>query len=192
LPAAKKRQDDARIMQKEWDALWAKISDLCPPPMYGARRDKSIEAHLDRLLQAANSHSSIERSIADHEQQIAQKEQRIREIEQQAEQKAEHDASVKAMANDAVAFLLAHGKSPGADFDVTDAVAAANVFAFDLEVQKQKKVLQFHEFDGSDGCENCSGWDGVSNRCNCGNRRVCWTADECHSFRKPIIRPEAH
>lgn len=25
--------------------------------------------------------------------------------------------------------------------------------------------------------DECSGWDGVSHRCNCGNRRVEWVAD---------------
>jgi hypothetical protein len=36
------------------------------------------------------------------------------------------------------------------------------------------------EFDGQncndyDEDANCGGWDGVSNRCQCGNRRVYWS-----------------
>lgn len=29
--------------------------------------------------------------------------------------------------------------------------------------------------------ENCSGWDGVSRRCGCGNRRVTWSFMEHHA-----------
>lgn len=29
-------------------------------------------------------------------------------------------------------------------------------------------------------CDDCAGWDGLSRRCNCGNRRVSWTID--HNF----------
>ena len=32
-------------------------------------------------------------------------------------------------------------------------------------------------FNGDDNCENCSGWDGESRRCDCGNRRVSWSYD---------------
>ena len=34
------------------------------------------------------------------------------------------------------------------------------------------------EFEGDDYCEDCPGWDGFSNRCECGNRRVDWVYDE--------------
>jgi len=30
------------------------------------------------------------------------------------------------------------------------------------------------EFDGDSECVDCAGWDGVSRRCDCGNRRVSW------------------
>lgn len=33
----------------------------------------------------------------------------------------------------------------------------------------------WYEFDGNENCdESCRGWDGLSNRCDCGNRRVYW------------------
>lgn len=32
----------------------------------------------------------------------------------------------------------------------------------------------FTSFDGDEYCEDCAGWDGVSHRCDCGNRRVSW------------------
>jgi hypothetical protein len=30
---------------------------------------------------------------------------------------------------------------------------------------------------GNMWCEDCAGWDGESHRCECGNRRMCWTDD---------------
>jgi hypothetical protein len=27
-------------------------------------------------------------------------------------------------------------------------------------------------------CDDCDGWDGVSRRCSCGNRRVYWIWDK--------------
>lgn len=50
----------------------------------------------------------------------------------------------------------------------------------DNETGAEKKIV-WHAFDGQDCCGDCRGWDGVSNRCDCGNRRVCW-ADEEHSY----------
>ena len=32
---------------------------------------------------------------------------------------------------------------------------------------------EMYEFDGMN-CDSCIGWDGISRRCFCGNRRVYW------------------
>ncbi len=44
--------------------------------------------------------------------------------------------------------------------------------------------MRWYDFEGDrSGCdENCRGWDGVSHRCDCGNRRVAWQCSkrECH------------
>lgn len=34
----------------------------------------------------------------------------------------------------------------------------------------------FIEIDDAN-CEDCSGWDGLERRCDCGNRRVYWSFD---------------
>jgi len=34
------------------------------------------------------------------------------------------------------------------------------------------------DFRGDDKCDECDGWDGVSRRCECGNRRVDWELNE--------------
>jgi len=36
---------------------------------------------------------------------------------------------------------------------------------------------EFTSFCGDDECSSCAGWNGVDNRCECGNRRVAWTRD---------------
>ena len=37
---------------------------------------------------------------------------------------------------------------------------------------------EFIEFDGSTCEKDCLGWDTISERCCCGNNRVCWFDDE--------------
>ena len=40
------------------------------------------------------------------------------------------------------------------------------------------KGEKFIDFDGQNCSGPCSGWDGESNRCECGNRRVDWSWDD--------------
>ena len=35
------------------------------------------------------------------------------------------------------------------------------------------KGCELFDFEGKN-CDECPGWDGISRRCECGNRRVCW------------------
>ena len=54
-----------------------------------------------------------------------------------------------------------------------------------LEQEEMDKLIElklnegrdFWDFEGDDYCQDCSGWDGKSKRCECGNRRVCWSKD---------------
>ena len=50
-----------------------------------------------------------------------------------------------------------------------DAIEAAEAAARDLS-----NADGFYRFDGDETCEECPGWDGLSRRCECGNRRVYW------------------
>lgn len=55
---------------------------------------------------------------------------------------------------------------------------------FNAAVQAKLNALdgEYVDFDGKNCGEDlmgrCSGWDGHSSRCDCGNRRVCWVADQ--------------
>lgn len=44
-------------------------------------------------------------------------------------------------------------------------------------------------FNGQN-CDDCSGWDGTSRRCNCGNRRVSWVVEEW--VNEPYAYAEAY
>lgn len=58
---------------------------------------------------------------------------------------------------------------------------------FDRQVKEKVAEIEasgdFVEFEGwnceEDGDTICEGWDGVSRRCDCGNRRVAWVPDDC-------------
>jgi hypothetical protein len=94
---------------------------------------------------------------------------------------------------EATIYLLDHGKTFGVDFTEENAVCEANAIAWDLEIEKIvceiKKTGQAIPFGGDDECIDCSGWDGESRRCQCGNRRVSWEFEG--NFKKPWVRAEA-
>ena len=61
-------------------------------------------------------------------------------------------------------------------------------FAYLKEIKIIKKRMvgaQYIDFSGNN-CEytdnECAGWDGVSRRCECGNRRVDWEDDGCGGY----------
>jgi len=108
----------------------------------------------------------------------------------------------------AVCWLLAKGKHYGADFTIETAVAVADNLAFDMRCTELAPPVWYAElgcpgpesgvpsvwraFDGQN-CEGpCLGWDGRSHRCQCGNRRVQWTAGSSHTFREPSVFAEAY
>jgi len=93
------------------------------------------------------------------------------------------------LTEEALMFLQEHGKVIGIDFTLINAVNIANNLAAELEVNRRiEERCGYFDFDGTDTCdESCTGWDGESHRCSCGNRRVSWEADDYHSFKTPSI-----
>lgn len=60
-----------------------------------------------------------------------------------------------------------------------------------LVEEKLKTFIGFIDFDGNnchdcagwnEGVPECSGWDGRSRRCECGNRRVDWVLSSCKTY----------
>ena len=91
---------------------------------------------------------------------------------------------------EAIEFMKVNGHEVGNG----DLVAQADEVAFDLAIEEVLVILEgigWIEFCGDDYCEDCKGWDGKSNRCDCGNRRVCWANLDCN-FKNMQIYAEAH
>lgn len=121
-----------------------------------------------------------------------------RKLEEAQRVKAEKESQARAarlsdpLLPEAVEFLALRGKKAGTDYELSSAVEVANEISFEEEVNRLRESCEMHPFSGEDSCENCGGWDGVSNRCECGNRRVAWTTGYGHSFKSPYVVAEAH
>ena len=94
----------------------------------------------------------------------------------------------------AIVWLIERGCILEKDFDLDTAIERANWLSFEQE--KQTKLCTFSNiqkpdffiFEGKENCEeDCRGWDGISHRCDCGNRRVNWEMTDYHSFETPSI-----
>jgi len=115
---------------------------------------------------------------------------RAREMEaaEAKERERQKKEAAQAKAGRAAAYLIALGWKIDRDSWIdpksghgcgSDAVGIANDIALDVAIEDRKKEIAggHIEFGGDDNCENCSGWDGDSHRCECGNRRVSWEHD---------------
>lgn len=128
-------------------------------------------------------------------EELERREKQVEETKQkELKAKQEADAAIQ-LQTEAVVWLQGRGKILGSDFTVANALSYANDLAFDDEVAKRTlDALQSGGigFSGEDSCEDCSGWDGQSRRCNCGNRRVSWESGWGHSFKSPHIEAVAY
>jgi len=104
----------------------------------------------------------------------------------------ETSRAMETLTAEAILYLQSHGKVLGTDFTIGTALNEANHIAFDLAIKDKVKEGVLHSFSGEDNCENCGGWDGVSRRCECGNRRVSWTQGWGFSFKNPDLEAEAY
>lgn len=92
----------------------------------------------------------------------------------------------------AILWLMNRGKVIGADFNQDNALSVANEIAYSEEVQRRVADGGYHDFSGQNCDDPCRGWDGVSRRCECGNRRVDWVQGDCHTFESPAVYGEAY
>jgi hypothetical protein len=119
------------------------------------------------------------------EKAVANATNKAKEQEEQQKQKR----VLKEKTERAIAWLQARGLSIGKDFGIDNAYARANEISFDEEVKKIKGT--FISFSGDDSCENCRGYDGTGNRCDCGNRRVSYVMPEWADFEEMAVIAEA-
>jgi hypothetical protein len=97
--------------------------------------------------------------------------------------------NAKNLKNLAVKFLLERDLIAGRDYEIDDAIKVANDTRWEELYKEKTAVPGDYPFNGMN-CDFECGWDGVSNRCNCGNRRVCWDYDG--DFRDMELYGEAY
>jgi hypothetical protein len=115
-----------------------------------------------------------------------------KEAKKMEEAKIQKTKEMDAKCERAVLWLQARGLKLGDDFSISNAYEKANELAATDEIQHKVAEEELHSFYGDDYCEDCGGWDGVSRRCECGNRRVEWVTADWHDFENPSVLAEAY
>ncbi|MCK4665972.1 hypothetical protein KAU33_04440 [Candidatus Dependentiae bacterium] len=152
-------------------------------------KDSNVERYLKKQRVFSPSRfdfTAFERKVKNAKEQRASE---TREIEKRREKER--------VTEKAINWLTEHGKTIGVDFTLSGALSLANGMAFENEVAKQiqeiKRTGEFVTFQGDDNCENCKGWDGERNRCECGTRRVGWEKNRFDTFFLfPLIYGQAY
>jgi hypothetical protein len=111
----------------------------------------------------------------------------IRDKAVKEEREKEMEAHRKNLTKEAIKWLEERDKKLFVDFDIDEAISYADQLSLDEEVLRKQKMEEMWDC----GCDECGKWDGKSNRCNCGNRRVYWASD-MHGFQEPHIYPEVY
>jgi len=94
-----------------------------------------------------------------------------------AEQTKNANSAAIKVRDEAIAFLLERGKKFGQDFTSESAFYDAREVKFEELKAAATKDEKWHSFNGQNCDGPCKGWDGLSRRCECGNRRVDWTSE---------------
>ena len=116
-----------------------------------------------------------------------------RKKEQKRLNEIEFEQKNNVLVEKAVNYLIEDGLKLGINFTIDEAISRANDISFIKEVSKVQHSDTYISFNGDDSCENCNGWDGISHRCDCGNRRVIWEFDtDIDFFLNPYIYGQAY
>jgi hypothetical protein len=140
-----------------------------------------------KIVKALHRESFPQDRWANHASDVRRKVQDLRRKAERARDEVKSEASLKALTERAVIWLQAKGKVLGQDFSLDNALTTANGIASAEEEKRLAEVGGWHEFQGQNCEGDCAGWDGHSNRCQCGNRRVYWEADIDFTFENPHL-----
>lgn len=128
-----------------------------------------------------------------YEGELSERIKKVKEKKEKEDREAKQHEQQVTMCAQAILWLQAKGKVLGVDFFAHDAITQANKLSGQEEIAKRiqrlKETGELIEFNGQN-CDDCAGWDGVSRRCDCGNRRVDWVSDG--TFLKPYVYAEAY
>lgn len=163
----------ASVLHSELDALTKKALVFLGLPNNHTNRAKLLDA----LKTEAFALQTIRQTF--DSRKFAEDAKKKKEVE--AARSVEIEKIQKGFQEKAVMYLLEKNKNLGVHFTLENAIEKANALAYDLakadHMEKVKAGDTTYSFSGSDSCEDCTGWDGLCHRCNCGNRRVDWTSD---------------
>lgn len=192
LQQAKVRAILATELKAKFTVLLQEINKEFPPNTFNLTKTQKtkalgIDKALDRLMRAIMLPDIIQERIAfeNRKKEKILKEEKIKQLEEEALK--EHIE----LRNKAIQLVLSHGLKFGIDFTVENAIDAANNLVFESEKIRAIENIasgNFISFEGQN-CENCSGWDGVSQRCECGNRRIDWSFEG--NFNDMVVFGEA-
>lgn len=133
-----------------------------------------IAAYLAECANAGNR-------AQNHYNSLLEREELQRKNEAEAIKEKENEAAKAMFQAKAIAYITVNSSMVvGVDYQICDAVEKADNIRFTQMVKEALEKFNpetdnFFDFDGKN-CDDCSGWDGESHRCNCGNRRVCWVS----------------
>lgn len=177
-------------------ALFAEADAKAPRPMAWNKRERTKQSTWEgikvRLQQCASRPANLRRDLESMERRTKEAEEVKAKAESEKAEALKRAEAARQLENEAVIWLLARGKEIGKDFAVADAVAVANEIAYNEEIERKANADEMYSFGGDDYCEGCSGWDGKSHRCSCGNRRMSWVQGDSHTFKNPYIYAEAY
>jgi len=187
-------KDQATLVVEENKAIYNKATSEWQHAIQTAINIFGENSNVVRYMKKNNiPHSRNEFYPRDIDKAIEDAQKKVQEQEREKIRLGNEEA-LKQKQMRAVIWLQEKGLKLGQDFDLDNALFKANEMASDEEIERRKKELKesgaWLSFDGDDSCEDCEGWDGESNRCECGNRRVCWWADG--DFEKPYVYGYAH
>ena len=133
---------------------------------------KSNSLLVKYLKKSANVYQNPYRNINSYENLIG-KIKKLKEEQEKSERDIQLEKRQTELTQKAIMFLYVRGFTLGKDYNIEEAVEKANDIRFE---ELKKEAIEnggVEEFNGQN-CDDCSGWDGESHRCNCGNRRMAW------------------
>lgn len=195
LKLAKERSDKARAFKKMLLELKDSILKEFPPGTFNLtkrqiEKAKSFDAIMDRLSRIQMEESYLKDRFDREDERIkkVEEDKRLKEIETkivESKLKYKQDALIW-LQNNYPEYLL------GKDYSLDCVEEFAEECAKSEEIRKIMEKEEFIKFNGDDYCEDCLGWDGLSHRCQCGNRRVSWVTGDSHRFDEPNVYAEAY
>lgn len=139
----------------------------------------------------------LERQTTPHQHQYYVRDfdhrlQQEREKIQKEERERKLQAASMQYRTEAILWLQSKGKVLGTDFTLENASVEADNLAREEAINT--RIAEASELQGRGeyhcDCQDCESWDGVSHRCNCGNRRVCWSVNG--GFKDPYVYGEVY